>query len=262
MAMMKFFVPGLALLLLTAQCALSQATNPMPSPDRDARGFLPTQTAPGEASPAPILEPAVAIPSPAGVTGESPPPSAPSADNPAPGVVADDKHKLAAGDKVSFQIVEDREPQPRSLIVADSGELDVPYLGRVAAAGKTCKQLGEELKALLEKDYYYRATVIIGLDQASRTIGRVYLWGQLRNQGAIEIPSGENFTAGKAILRAGGFTDFANKKKVKVVRNTPDGQKQTVELNMQAILEDGKTEQDITLRPDDYIIVPARLVSW
>lgn len=174
----------------------------------------------------------------------------------------DDKHKLGVGDKLSFQIAEDREPQPKPLVVTDSGEIDVPYLGRVSAIGKTCKQLAAELKALLEKDYYYKATVTLGLDQASRTLGRVYVWGQVRTQGAVEIPSGERFTVGKAILRAGGFGDFANKKKVKLVRTAATGQKENVELNMVDILEQGKTEQDIVLQPDDFIIVPARAVNW
>lgn len=177
------------------------------------------------------------------------------------GRLSDDTHKLGPGDKLSFQIVEDREPI-KSLVVTDSVELDVPYVGRVSVAGKTCKQLGEELKTLLEKDYYYHATLMIGLDQASRTIGRVYVWGQVRVQGAIEIPMGENFTAGKAIARAGGFLDFANKKKVKLIRTAADGQKQNTELNMVDILEEGKTELDVTLQADDFIIVPARAVTW
>lgn len=176
-------------------------------------------------------------------------------------IVSDDRHRLGPGDKLSFQILEDRDP-PKPLVVTDSGELDVPYVGRVMAAGKTCKELAEELKKLLEKDYYYRATVVLGLNEVSRMAGRVYIWGQVRNQGAIEIPVGENFTAGKAILRAGGFTDFANKKKVRLVRTNPDGSRETMELNMEDILERGKIEQDVTLRPDDFLIVPARLINW
>ena len=135
------------------------------------------------------------------------------------GYVPDDKYKLRVGDKISLQILEDRDA-PRSLVVADSGELDVPYVGRVAAADKTCKQLAEELKTQLEKEYYYRATVIIALDLANKFLGRIYVWGQVRNQGPIDIAVNENLTAGKAILRAGGFADFANKKRVKVVRGT------------------------------------------
>jgi len=181
------------------------------------------------------------------------------------GYVADDKYKVRAGDRVAFQILEDRDA-PKSLIVADSGELDFPYVGRVAATDKTCKQLADELKALLEKEYYYRATVIIALDAANKFLGRIYVWGQVRNQGPIDLAVNENLTAGKAILRAGGFGDFANKKKVKVVRGAAAGAdgagKQSFELNMVEILEDGKTEKDVLLQPDDFIIVPSRLINF
>jgi polysaccharide biosynthesis/export protein len=174
--------------------------------------------------------------------------------------VADDKYKLRVGDKVSLQILEDRD-LPKSLVVADSGELDAPYVGRVAAADKTCKQLADELRTQLEKEYYYRATVIIALDAANRLLGRVYVWGQVRNQGPIDIAVNENLTAGKAILRAGGFADFANKKKVKVVRAAGTG-KQNYEVNMVDVLENGKTEKDIVLQADDFVIVPSRLINF
>ena len=179
------------------------------------------------------------------------------------GYVPDDKYKLRVGDRISLQILEDRDA-PRSLIVADSGELDVPYVGRVAATDKTCKQLADELKTRLEKDYYHRATVIIALDVVTKLLGRIYVWGQVRNQGPIDISVNENLTAGKAILRAGGFGDFANKKRVKVVRSGAAGStaKQNFELNMVDILENGKTEKDMVLQPDDFIIVPSRLINF
>jgi polysaccharide biosynthesis/export protein len=179
------------------------------------------------------------------------------------GYVADDKYKLRVGDRVAFQIMEDRD-LPKSLMIADSGELDVPYIGRVAATDKTCKQLAAECKAQLEQEYYYRATVIIALDAANKMLGRLYVWGQVRNQGPIDLAVNENLTAGKAILRAGGFADFANKKRVKVVRGGgPDGKgKQTFELNMVEILENGKTDKDVVLQPDDLIIVPSRLINF
>ena len=178
------------------------------------------------------------------------------------GYVPDDKYKLRAGDKVAFQILEDRD-LPKSLALADSGELDVPYIGRVVAKDKSCKQLVEEIKALLEKEYYHRATVIIALDSASKYLGRIYVWGQVRSQGPIEVMLNENITVGKAILRAGGFGDFANKKKVKVIRAAgAEGTKQSFVLNMVEILEEGKTENDLLLKPDDYIMVPSRLVNF
>src|SRR5687767_13938560 len=57
--------------------------------------------------------------------------------NAAPANALDDKHKLSPGDKISFQIIEDRDPT-KSLMVTDSGELDVPNVGRLHATGKTC----------------------------------------------------------------------------------------------------------------------------
>jgi len=122
------------------------------------------------------------------------------------------------------------------------------------------------MRTLLEKDFYYRATVILSLDSANRLLGRVYVWGQVRNQGPIDVAVNENLTVGRAILRAGGFGDFANKKKVKVVRSGGvDGDaagKQTFELNMVEILEEGKTEKDLLLQPDDFIIVPSKLINF
>ena len=174
----------------------------------------------------------------------------------------DDKYKLRVGDRVSFQILEDRD-LPRSLVVADSGELDLPYLGRVPAQDKTCKQLAAEIKTALEKEYYYRASVVLGLDAANRILGRVYVWGQVRTQGPIELAVNENLTAGKAILRAGGFGDFANKKRIKVIRPASNGAaKQVFELNMVGILEDGLTEKDLPLQPEDSVIVSSRLINF
>jgi protein involved in polysaccharide export with SLBB domain len=137
-------------------------------------------------------------------------------------------------------------------------------VGRVATSDKTCKQLADELKARLEREYYHRATVIIALDVANKLLGRIYVWGQVRNQGPIDISVNENLTAGKAILRAGGFSDFANKKRVKVVRggSAEGAAKKSFELNMVEILEKGKTENDVILQPDDFIIVPSRLINF
>jgi len=212
--------------------------------------------------------PAAAAPPEASVTTPAPDNASATNDSNLPttvaGVVMDDRHKLVPGDKLSFRVVEDRD-ETKPLIVADTGELDVPYVGRINVAGKTCKEVAAELKVMLEKDYYYQATVVLGLDQISRVLGRVYVWGQVRNQGPIEIPANEIFTAGKAILRAGGFGDFANKKKVKVVRNAKPGEstgKQDILVNMEEVLEEGKTDKDVPLQPDDFIIVPARLINW
>jgi protein involved in polysaccharide export with SLBB domain len=133
----------------------------------------------------------------------------------------------------------------------------------MAAADKTCKDLAAAIKTQLEKEFYYRASVVLALDTANRLLGRVYVWGQVRNQGPIELELSEHLTAGKALLRAGGFGDFANKKKVKVIRPGTNGAaKQVFELNMVEILEDGQTEKDIALQSDDSVIVGSRLINF
>lgn len=221
-----------------------------------ASAQLPVPTAPSQS----VAKPAT------GLAATTPMPS------PGPGLlndyIPDDTYKLRVGDSVAFQIMEDRvlgiQDIPVNLVVADSGELEVPYIGRVKAVGKSSKELAETVKAALEKDYYKKATVVISLNVANRILGRVYIWGQVRSQGPLDIQVNENLTAGNAILRAGGFGDFASKTKVKVVRSaaSPGGDKQTFELNMEDILEKGKTEKDIVLQPNDFIIVPSRLINF
>jgi protein involved in polysaccharide export with SLBB domain len=164
--------------------------------------------------------------------------------------VPDDTYKLRVGDKIAFQINEDREPA-RLLTIADSGEVDVPYIGRVKAVDKTCKQLITDCKTELEKDYYYKATVIVALEYANPFWGRVFVWGQVKNQGAIDLRVNENLKASQAILRAGGFADFAKQTAVKIVRAG-----RTTELNMEDIIKRGKMDKDVVLQPEDTIIVP------
>jgi protein involved in polysaccharide export with SLBB domain len=172
------------------------------------------------------------------------------------------KYQINPGDRLSFRIIEDRD-EPKSLQVTDTGEADIPYIGRVIAAGKTCEQLANEIRPLLEKDYYFRATVVIGLDTINKIRGKVYVTGQVRTQGPQEIPNDETFTVSKAILRAGGFGDFADKRKVKLVRKKVGANdKTTTTVDVSEILEKGKTEKDPVLQPEDLIIVPQRLINF
>jgi polysaccharide export outer membrane protein len=172
--------------------------------------------------------------------------------------VLDDKKRLGSNDYVSFRVVEDRDNDSQRLRVNDNGELEVPYVGLVPAQGHTCKELAYSIKNLLEKEYYYHATVILAVDRVSeKSRGRIYVYGSVRSQGPQEIPPDESYTVSKAVIRAGGFGDFANKRKVKVTRK--NGQDYTVDLKR--VIEEGHTEEDLTLLPDDQIYVPQRLIN-
>jgi polysaccharide biosynthesis/export protein len=175
--------------------------------------------------------------------------------------VLDDKRSLQIGDRLSMRVVEDRKP-PLSLIVTDSGEVEVPLIGRVQAKGKTCKQLAYAIKEPLQREYYYKATVIIGLDlETLKSPGRVYVTGQVRNQGPLDIPPDETFTVSRAIIRAGGFADFANKRRVRLVRKDGDKPK-TIIVDLELVIKKGQTDKDPVVEPDDTIIVPERLINF
>lgn len=170
----------------------------------------------------------------------------------------DDTHRMVAGDRISFRIVEDQE-DAKVLIVKDSGQVEIPYIGLFSALNKTCKQLATELKRELEREYYYQATVIIALDQYSRSRGRVYLFGAVVGPGPKEIPSDDVFTVSKLVMSAGGFAEFADKKRVKVTRREPGGDSQKVFLvDVGEVLEKGRTEKDVELQPGDVVYVRER----
>jgi protein involved in polysaccharide export with SLBB domain len=168
----------------------------------------------------------------------------------------DNSYRLRVGDQINYRVVEDRDPSV-SLVVIDSGEINVPYLGRVQAAGLTCRQLATAVKGRLEQDLYHQATVLIQLDTERTTRGKIYVFGGVNRQATIDLPVNEIITVSKAILMSGGFADRANRSEVRVERNRGEGGgKQTRVVDVAAILDRGQTDLDITLEPNDFIIVP------
>ena len=211
--------------------------------------------------------------------------------------VLNDTTKLGAGDRVSFRILEDRH-EPITLVVTDSGEMEVPLIGRVPALDKTCKQLAYEIKPLFEKEYFVKATVIMGLDLVgTKSRGKVYLTGQIRSPGVLELMPGDPMTVSQAVLRANGVGDFADKRKVRLVRRkdglpvataevlrsaqpkkagffkrlgqvfskqkeAPNDATDTFIVDLVDILEKGHLERDPVLKVGDLIYVPERLINY
>ena len=175
--------------------------------------------------------------------------------------VLDHSRRLGAGDRLSYRVVQEKRA-PLSLTITDSGEVEVPLIGRVRASGRTCKELAEAIKPMLQREYFIRATVIIGLDSASvKSRGTVYVSGQVRSQGPIEIPAEDRLTVSKAILKAGGFAEFSDNRKVKLVRSKADGKVETIIVDVDAILTKGQIDKDPVLQADDRIIVPRKFIN-
>ncbi|CAN5477714.1 hypothetical protein BH23VER1_BH23VER1_27720 [soil metagenome] len=188
--------------------------------------------------------------------------------------VLDRNRLLNIGDLLSYRVVEDKGRVSR-LIVTDSGEMEVPLIGRVVAKGKTCYQIAHEIKATLEKQYYKQATVILALDfaggvsgqYATAAVEQITLMGEVGKPGRYPLPQGlgAEYTLSQAILEAGGFGRFANTKKVKVVRRLEEGDRKktkTIIVNLRDVMEKGELEKDLVLQPHDVIIVPEKIFNF
>lgn len=176
--------------------------------------------------------------------------------------VLDDSRTLNRGDIVNFRIVEDRDP-PVSLQITDSGDMEIPYVGRLRAEGKTPRQLAFEIKSLLERDYYHNATVILAIDmEGQRSPGIIYVTGMVGAPGPMPIPPNETFTVSKAILRAGGFATFANQRRVRLTRTMADGETKVQTIDVKEIIEKARPDLDVEVLPNDLILVPERLINF
>jgi len=174
----------------------------------------------------------------------------------------DDSRVLEVGDKVSFQVAEEDEPS-QVLSVASSGEIEFPLAGRVRAAGRTCLEVAAEVERRLEAKYYRSATVSLALDSETQApLGKFFVSGQVQRQGPIEIMRGEKMTVAGAILNAGGFADFADRRRVRLIRPTADGKSETFKIDVKAVLEKGHVAKDMEVRPGDFILVPERMFNF
>lgn len=187
--------------------------------------------------------------------------------------VLDDTQVIESGDLISMRVVEDRR-DPQQMRVGATGEVNAPHIGLVKAAGRTCKQLAYEVKRKLEQNYYNSATVVVAIDlkrqddpnarvrYGSSEIEFFTVYGQVLRQGKYELPQDEDITISQAILRAGGFAQFANPQRVKLVRKTNGQGNKTIVVNLDSIMRQGNLDYDVYIRKNDVIIVDEKKVNF
>ena len=132
--------------------------------------------------------------------------------------------------------------------VRDDGTITLIYNQVFHAAGKRVGDLEKQIHDFYVPRYFINLTVTVRIS----TDRSYYVTGEVRGSG--KFPYTISITVSKAIAAAGGFTDFANKRKVKLIR--ADGRKQTVNCNK--VLD--HPELDPQVFPDDKIHVPRRLL--
>lgn len=216
----------------------------------------PEGQAPVPATPAPVPSAPSAVPAP------PPPLKSPSAATD----VLDDKHRYQVGEQILFRVVEDRDPSV-SLQVMDSGDVLVPYIGRVKAVGKTGKELAGDIKGLLEKDFYIQATVILTLNElGSGARGSIFVSGEVMRPGTVQIPKERRLMASEAIIAAGGFQQFADQRKVRIIRKKTGGPSgvttEELVVDIKAVLDEGKVAKDLELQAEDRVVVRAKLINF
>ncbi len=131
--------------------------------------------------------------------------------------------------------------------VKDDGTITIPpYSQTFMAVGKTTRELEQEIRARYVPKYFLNLTVSIKTQDLFYSV-----------DGEVKHPNRQQYvgemTVLGAIATAEGFTDYANKKKVRVIR--ADGKSLTVNC-VKALTNPAL---DVPIFPGDKIIVPRRL---
>ncbi|MEO6052806.1 MAG: polysaccharide biosynthesis/export family protein [Chthoniobacterales bacterium] len=128
--------------------------------------------------------------------------------------------------------------------VDGEGNVNMPHVGRVKAAGTTQSQLQQSIEGAYKgQKIYTNPSITVQVQQSSRFVN---LGGAVRSPG--RIPFTADLTVTSAINAAGGFTEFANQTQIRMTR---DGKTQN--LSMKAIRKDPSL--DLHLKPGDTLEV-------
>ena len=149
-----------------------------------------------------------------------------------------------------------------TIVYSDLPQITPPFEGKIkedgtvtlllnkpfTAAGKTAGELEKEIRAFYVPNYYKYLTVNVKTVESTRWY---YVYGEVR------APNRQIYTSRLTVLQAiassGGFTDFANKKKIKLTR--VDGRSLVVNCPK---AQDNPT-LDLEVYPGDKIYVPRRI---
>jgi polysaccharide export outer membrane protein len=162
--------------------------------------------------------------------------------------VLPDSYIIGASDNISVTVF--KEPTlSSSLLVRPDGMISMPLLGDVKAAGKTTLQLSEEITAGLKK-YMQDPNVTVVLSQVNSK--KIYLIGEVGKPGPVEMTPGMTFL--QAIATAGGLTQFANSKRIYILR-IDGGKERKIPMQYKRALK-GDISLNLDLNPGDTIVVP------
>jgi polysaccharide biosynthesis/export protein len=224
---MKVFCYLLALTLTAAPVVSLAQTTPGSS-------TLPTTVAPTATAEQQTAAPAAAIP---------PKANSPNYTGPV------DTARYVIGPEDSLQVTVWKEPTLSGTFpVRPDGMISLVLVGDLPAAGLTPMALGENISQRLKKYIQDPVVTVVVLGVNSQ---RIFLVGEVGHVGPLMLTPG--MTALQAIVGAGGLTQFANSKKIYILR-TVAGKQQKLPFNYKQALK-GENE-GVSLLPGDTIVVP------
>lgn len=138
-----------------------------------------------------------------------------------------------------------QNPYLTSYQVADSGDVVLPYVGRVLLGGKTLPEATLAIEAAVKR-YVHSPTVSIKLASFS-----VSVLGEVRHPGRFPVFNGQ-INLFEALAMAGDLTENADRTNVRIVRQVEGGSFfYTVDLTQRSLLGSDK----LFLQPSDVVYV-------
>ena len=130
--------------------------------------------------------------------------------------------------------------------VRPDGKITIPLIGDVQASGLTPERLGDQLKQGLT-NYINSPDVSVSLQSVGSK--KFFITGEVNRPGEyiLAVPT----KVFDALSNSGGFRDFANKKKIIIIRGAD-----RLRFNYQDILRGKNLEQNIFLENGDTVVVP------
>lgn len=182
------------------------------------------------------------------------------ADQPPPAVV-DQSPLLAPGYMLDVRVMVagNNEVNEKGIRIQENGEVTLPLLGSVHAAGMTLNEfrtwLTEDYNASYFVDPIVFANISIDDNASAFPWGHVTVLGRVKKPGRVRIPPTRDLTIMQAIQEAGGFEKYAKESGIEITRQDKDGTSKRVTFDMHKMAK-SSDDADIRLEHGDVINVP------
>jgi polysaccharide export outer membrane protein len=167
-----------------------------------------------------------------------------------PSAPVDAQYLIGKEDVLAVQVW--REPELSRLVaVRPDGNISLPLVGEVLAAGKTPLELQKKLTELL--GVYMKSPEVSVIVQDTRS-QRFSVLGEVMRPGSY--PLSKPMTVLDALALAGGFRDFARSEKMFILRIEADGIRRRIPVSYKKILGVNGANQNVELQVHDTLVVP------